>query len=211
MQRPEIWIDYRNLGFPKGNPSVESTSRGWRSPKAFAPVGKRLMLWKRCPVVVASLGAALLVSSCAVGPDFEHPGAPEVSRYTKEPLATLTSSADVRGGQAQHFINGPLWQRLHAHHQAAPARQVARGRRLAGVPSWNICPWTTAASLARSPAASGRSRSISPRTSCVSGSITGSGTSNIDALPGRPRDVRFGHTRTTRDARGDDRFSARRG
>ena len=64
------------------------------------------MFWKRCPVVVASLGAALLVSSCAVGPDFEHPGAPEVSRYTKEPLATLTSSADVRGGQAQHFING---------------------------------------------------------------------------------------------------------
>jgi NodT family efflux transporter outer membrane factor (OMF) lipoprotein len=64
------------------------------------------MLWKRCPVVVASLGAALLVSSCAVGPDFEHPGAPEVSRYTKEPLATRTSSADVRGGQAQRFING---------------------------------------------------------------------------------------------------------
>jgi NodT family efflux transporter outer membrane factor (OMF) lipoprotein len=29
-----------------------------------------------------------------------------VSRYTKEPLATRTSSADVRGGQAQHFING---------------------------------------------------------------------------------------------------------
>ena len=64
------------------------------------------MFWKRCPVVVASLGAALLVSSCAVGPDFEHPGAPEVSRYTKEPLASRTSSADVRGGQAQHFING---------------------------------------------------------------------------------------------------------
>jgi hypothetical protein len=43
------------------------------------------MFWKRGPVVVASLGAALLMSSCAVGPDFEHPGAPEVSRYTKEP------------------------------------------------------------------------------------------------------------------------------
>src|SRR5580700_9676890 len=64
------------------------------------------MLWKRCPVVVASLGAALLVSSCAVGPDFEHPGAPEVSRYTKEPLASRTSSTEVRDGQAQHFING---------------------------------------------------------------------------------------------------------
>jgi len=64
------------------------------------------MFWKRCPVIVAVLGAAMLVSSCAVGPDFEHPAPPEASRYTKEPLATRTSSAAIRDGQAQHFING---------------------------------------------------------------------------------------------------------
>jgi NodT family efflux transporter outer membrane factor (OMF) lipoprotein len=65
------------------------------------------MFWKRCPVVVAALGAAMLVSSCAVGPDFEHPAPPpDSARYTREPLATRTGSAPVRDGQAQHFING---------------------------------------------------------------------------------------------------------
>ena len=64
------------------------------------------MFWKQGPVVVALIGAALLVSSCAVGPNFAAPAVPEASRYTKEPLATRTSSADVRGGQAQRFING---------------------------------------------------------------------------------------------------------
>src|SRR5271154_940549 len=65
------------------------------------------MLWRRSPVLVASLGTALLVSSCAVGPDFEHPPPPEVARYTPEPLAPrTTATADVRDGQAQHFVNG---------------------------------------------------------------------------------------------------------
>ena len=58
-----------------------------------------------------------LVSGCAVGPDFLHPGAPEVSRYTKEPLATRTASADVSKGNANHFINGKdipaEWWRLY--------------------------------------------------------------------------------------------------
>jgi NodT family efflux transporter outer membrane factor (OMF) lipoprotein len=64
------------------------------------------MLWKRGVVIVALFGAATLVSSCAVGPDFAHPAPPEDSRYTKEPLAPTTSSTDVRHGQTQHFING---------------------------------------------------------------------------------------------------------
>jgi NodT family efflux transporter outer membrane factor (OMF) lipoprotein len=64
------------------------------------------MFWKRCPVIVAVLGAATLVSSCAVGPDFAHPAPPEATRYTREPLATHTSSAPVRDGQSQHFVNG---------------------------------------------------------------------------------------------------------
>jgi len=63
------------------------------------------MFWKRCPVVVA-LGAAMVLSSCAVGPDFEHPAPPEASRYTKEPLTPRTSGSDVRDGQSQRFING---------------------------------------------------------------------------------------------------------
>ena len=58
----------------------------------------------------AASGMALalsgFVSGCAVGPDFEHPASPEVTRYTKEPLATRTSSADVAQGNANHFVNG---------------------------------------------------------------------------------------------------------
>jgi outer membrane protein TolC len=42
-----------------------------------------------------------------VGPDFLVPSAPQVGRYTKEPLASRTESATVsRNGQAQHFVNG---------------------------------------------------------------------------------------------------------
>jgi NodT family efflux transporter outer membrane factor (OMF) lipoprotein len=34
----------------------------------------------------AALAAAVLLTSCAVGPDFVHPAAPEFTRYTREPL-----------------------------------------------------------------------------------------------------------------------------
>ncbi len=55
--------------------------------------------------VAASL-AALLLSSCAVGPDFVQASAPNVDRYTKEPLAPHTSSAETSFGQSQHFVSG---------------------------------------------------------------------------------------------------------
>ena len=51
-----------------------------------------------------ALAAAMLISSCAVGPDFVHPAAPEVTRYTREPLAH-TSSTDGPGGR-QIFLQG---------------------------------------------------------------------------------------------------------
>ena len=53
-----------------------------------------------------ALAAAMLLASCAVGPDFVHPAAPEITRYTREPLAPRTSSADVAAGQSQRFIAG---------------------------------------------------------------------------------------------------------
>jgi NodT family efflux transporter outer membrane factor (OMF) lipoprotein len=55
---------------------------------------------------IAASFAALLVSGCAVGPDFLAPAPPDVSRYTKEPLAPRTASTDAPHGEAQHFING---------------------------------------------------------------------------------------------------------
>jgi NodT family efflux transporter outer membrane factor (OMF) lipoprotein len=48
----------------------------------------------------------LLLSGCAVGPDFVHPAAPEITRYTREPLATQTSGTDAAPGQRQRFISG---------------------------------------------------------------------------------------------------------
>ena len=47
----------------------------------------------------------MLVTSCAVGPDFLHPAAPEITRYTREPL-THTSSTDVASGRRQAFLPG---------------------------------------------------------------------------------------------------------
>jgi NodT family efflux transporter outer membrane factor (OMF) lipoprotein len=53
-----------------------------------------------------ALVAAGLLASCAVGPDFHVPAAPDVSRYTKEPLAPRTASTDAATGQSQRFVNG---------------------------------------------------------------------------------------------------------
>jgi NodT family efflux transporter outer membrane factor (OMF) lipoprotein len=53
-----------------------------------------------------AVAAVVLLTSCAVGPDFQHPAAPEITRYTREPLASQTSSADGPVGQRQHFVDG---------------------------------------------------------------------------------------------------------
>ena len=53
-------------------------------------------------VGATALAAALGLASCAVEPDFLHPAAPEITRYTKEPLAPRTSSTDTQTGQPQH-------------------------------------------------------------------------------------------------------------
>jgi NodT family efflux transporter outer membrane factor (OMF) lipoprotein len=50
--------------------------------------------------------AALLLASCAVGPDFLRPAAPDSAGYTKEPLSPRTSSADAPQGQPQRFAVG---------------------------------------------------------------------------------------------------------
>jgi NodT family efflux transporter outer membrane factor (OMF) lipoprotein len=49
---------------------------------------------------------AISLTGCAVGPDFVHPAAPEVDRYTKEPLAQHTSSSAAPDGQSQRFSSG---------------------------------------------------------------------------------------------------------
>lgn len=63
--------------------------------------------------------AVLLISGCAVGPDFKKPAAPEVSDYTPTPLATIDATPDVVSGEAQRFdkggdIGGDWWTLYHA-------------------------------------------------------------------------------------------------
>jgi NodT family efflux transporter outer membrane factor (OMF) lipoprotein len=72
------------------------------------------------PWVITVPMTALLLSGCAVGPDFLRPGVPDVSRYTKEPLASRTSSTDIKFGQSQRFVNGhdipsDWWRVFHSH------------------------------------------------------------------------------------------------
>ena len=53
-----------------------------------------------------ALAAVTLLASCAVGPDFVHPVAPEITRYTREPLVTQTSATDTALGARQRFAAG---------------------------------------------------------------------------------------------------------
>lgn len=65
--------------------------------------------WLANTTVVA---VSMLVTSCAVGPDFAHPAAPEIIRYTREPLPAQTAAA----GAGQVFAEGrdipQQWWRL---------------------------------------------------------------------------------------------------
>src|SRR5579863_9285751 len=53
-----------------------------------------------------ALATAIFLTGCAVGPDFVHPAAPEIIRYTREPLAAPTSSANRASGARQVFRQG---------------------------------------------------------------------------------------------------------
>jgi len=61
----------------------------------------------------------LLLANCAVGPDFQQPAAPDVTGYAPQPLAEQTSSADVKGGEAQRLVQdldipGQWWTLFHS-------------------------------------------------------------------------------------------------
>lgn len=51
-----------------------------------------------------ALVLTMVLSACAVGPDFVPPPAPDVNGYTPEPLGSRTASARTPGGEAQHFV-----------------------------------------------------------------------------------------------------------
>src|SRR5512139_3420431 len=55
-------------------------------------------------IVIALLAA--LMGGCAVGPDYHQPDAPNTDKYTSEQLPEQTATAEVPGGEAQHFVAG---------------------------------------------------------------------------------------------------------
>ena len=65
-----------------------------------------------CKALLAG-AASILLASCAVGPNFETPPAPDVSRYTPEPLASPRADADGPRVPRQQFVSGadipPRW------------------------------------------------------------------------------------------------------
>lgn len=62
------------------------------------------MILLRGSFAAAAVAAAAFLSSCAVGPDFHAPAAPDVDRYTAVPLPARTSSTDLAQGQAQRLL-----------------------------------------------------------------------------------------------------------
>ncbi len=60
----------------------------------------------RNAALFASACALAMLAGCSVGPDFKRPDAPAVTQFTPDALPTTTSSADVKGGEAQTFETG---------------------------------------------------------------------------------------------------------
>jgi|SRR5579872_5461406 len=63
-----------------------------------------------------TITAALLLSGCAVGPNFHRPEAPHVQTYLPEPLPAQTQSTNTPAGDPQHFLTDmkvpPQWWTL---------------------------------------------------------------------------------------------------
>jgi NodT family efflux transporter outer membrane factor (OMF) lipoprotein len=69
----------------------------------------------------AGLLAAVLMSGCAVGPDFEVPPLPVIGRYTDPAMPAATVAADTQAGETQRFepgrdLPGEWWTLFHSRH-----------------------------------------------------------------------------------------------
>jgi hypothetical protein len=54
----------------------------------------------------ALVAAAVLLTGCAVGPDFKSPDAPQTTRFTPSPMPTSTVGAAVVAGDVQTLHDG---------------------------------------------------------------------------------------------------------
>ena len=61
----------------------------------------------------------IILAGCAVGPDFQRPTTPNVERYTPQPLPAQTAAVEIKGGEAQRFVQdmdipGQWWTLFHS-------------------------------------------------------------------------------------------------
>jgi NodT family efflux transporter outer membrane factor (OMF) lipoprotein len=68
---------------------------------------------------IATLGCALFVAGCTVGPNYVRPEPPAVPSYTPTALTTSVSAANVAGGESQRFSAGQeiparWWELFHS-------------------------------------------------------------------------------------------------
>ena len=76
-------------------------------------------LARNARITLVAAAAVMVLSGCAVGPDFKKPAAPDVSRYTASPLPAEVSGGNVAGGRPQRFvpggdISGDWWSLFHS-------------------------------------------------------------------------------------------------
>ncbi|MEO6800358.1 MAG: efflux transporter outer membrane subunit [Rhodanobacter sp.] len=87
-------------------PWIDVLSRSGRAPtRAAKSIVLEAWAWRPAKRHLLLL-AALLLAGCAVGPDFQRPAAPTVSDYGPKPASSTVATAQVTGGQAQHFVRG---------------------------------------------------------------------------------------------------------
>ncbi|SDP29143.1 efflux transporter, outer membrane factor (OMF) lipoprotein, NodT family [Afipia sp. GAS231] len=85
---------------------------------------RRRAAWPRA---LAAAAGSLLLASCAVGPNFVPPPAPEVTGYTPEPLKSPSAEAGGPGVAAQHFVSGAdISTRWWSAFRSAPLNQLIR-------------------------------------------------------------------------------------
>jgi outer membrane protein TolC len=106
------------------------TAAAFAASSEAAPI-LRLNRFASGPRIAAVSVIMAVLAACAVGPDFESPAAPDVSGYTAEPLAKQTSSADVKGGEAQRFVQnldipGQWWTLFHSEALNALVEQALK-------------------------------------------------------------------------------------
>jgi len=71
--------------------------------------------------------AGLLLTSCAVGPNFAPPPAPDVTRYTPEPLSSPRANSGGPRVAQQHFVTGAdISARWWAAFRSAPLNDLIR-------------------------------------------------------------------------------------